>query len=541
MSGFPYIFTFYSYKGGVGRSMALLNTAYTLASWGRHVLIVDMDLEAPGLSGFLHRQNELAPAQGSHSLDILTLLGQIVTEVKESREPKDIAASLPPLDSYLRSVAAKNLELLAPKFGKVGRLDIVAADMERNWCGRLSALSLNELPQDQLIQVSSALHFYFKSHRFPHRPYGLEDFEPTEPTPYDYILIDSRTGITEVGGLCVGPVADRLVVLSALNDQNIEGTLTFLQESGIQAGPRNDKSIPWDDVDVPGQDEAPALGPKPTILVASPVPNGEIDFKKQRLDELKNKIGIHPVRLSYHPQMALMESVFVRDYQDEYLAREYLSLAGRLIRQVSDHPTQILARHQNENRGVANLEFIDASLKIASQEPDLGFALLAQISNGFAPKSDFEYLAARRIHATLAVSPEIRVNALSNWGNALSDQAKTKQGAEADRLWQESYAKYSEAVRIKPDKHAAFNNWGNALSDQAKTKQGAEADRLWQESYAKYSEAVRIKPDKHEAFNNWAAALSAQAKTKQGAEADRLWQESYAKYSEAVRIKPDKH
>jgi len=52
---FPYLFTFYSFKGGVGRSMALMNVAYTLAGRGRHVLVVDMDLEAPGLSGFLHR------------------------------------------------------------------------------------------------------------------------------------------------------------------------------------------------------------------------------------------------------------------------------------------------------------------------------------------------------------------------------------------------------------------------------------------------------------------------------------------------------
>ena len=37
---FPYVFTFYSYKGGVGGSMALLNTGYLLASYGRHVLMV---------------------------------------------------------------------------------------------------------------------------------------------------------------------------------------------------------------------------------------------------------------------------------------------------------------------------------------------------------------------------------------------------------------------------------------------------------------------------------------------------------------------
>jgi len=43
------IITFYSYKGGTGRSMALANVAWVLASNGRRVLVIDWDLEAPGL------------------------------------------------------------------------------------------------------------------------------------------------------------------------------------------------------------------------------------------------------------------------------------------------------------------------------------------------------------------------------------------------------------------------------------------------------------------------------------------------------------
>ena len=43
------IFTFYSYKGGTGRSLALSNVAWILAGNGCRVLIVDWDLEAPGL------------------------------------------------------------------------------------------------------------------------------------------------------------------------------------------------------------------------------------------------------------------------------------------------------------------------------------------------------------------------------------------------------------------------------------------------------------------------------------------------------------
>ena len=45
----PRVVTFYSYKGGTGRSMALANVAFVLASNGKRVLVIDWDLEAPGL------------------------------------------------------------------------------------------------------------------------------------------------------------------------------------------------------------------------------------------------------------------------------------------------------------------------------------------------------------------------------------------------------------------------------------------------------------------------------------------------------------
>jgi MinD-like ATPase involved in chromosome partitioning or flagellar assembly len=50
-----HIYTFYSFKGGVGRSMALANTAVLLARGGSRVLIVDWDLEAPGLHKYFEK------------------------------------------------------------------------------------------------------------------------------------------------------------------------------------------------------------------------------------------------------------------------------------------------------------------------------------------------------------------------------------------------------------------------------------------------------------------------------------------------------
>ena len=48
MTEWPQIFAFYSFKGGVGRSMAVLNLAYAMVAKGRNVLVLDMDLEEIG-------------------------------------------------------------------------------------------------------------------------------------------------------------------------------------------------------------------------------------------------------------------------------------------------------------------------------------------------------------------------------------------------------------------------------------------------------------------------------------------------------------
>src|SRR6266516_2572082 len=57
-----YIVSFYSFKGGVGRTMALVNVGAALAMAGQRVLLVDFDLEAPGLDTFnLPKTMEPAP------------------------------------------------------------------------------------------------------------------------------------------------------------------------------------------------------------------------------------------------------------------------------------------------------------------------------------------------------------------------------------------------------------------------------------------------------------------------------------------------
>jgi NAD-dependent SIR2 family protein deacetylase len=124
-------------------------------------------------------------------------------------------------------------------------------------------------------------------------------------------------------------------------------------------------------------------------------------------------------------------------------------------------------------------------------------------------------------------------------GNALFEQAKTKTGEEADKLFTLAGKKYAAALEIKPDIHEALNNWGNALFEQAKTKTGEEADKLFTLAGEKYAAALEIKPDKHEALNNWGNALAYQAKTKTEEEASKLQKLAEEKMAEATKLRSE--
>lgn len=534
MSSFPYIFTFYSYKGGVGRSMALLNTAYALVGRGRHVLIVDFDLEAPGVSGFLLRNGELDQAADSEVGDAVDLIS---AAHKAGR-----LVDVPPIERYVRSVPPAKLEVLTPKLGKLGRLDVVVAGQADDYWQRLAGLRLNELLQEELLELSAKLWSYFKAQRFPFQPLGLED-EPAQDTPYDYILVDSRTGMTETGGLCVGPLADRLVVVTGLNDQNVTGTLEFLKEAGITPEKRKPGEEGWDEADPVASKQPDAtegvlgLGPKPTLVVASPLPPGELTLKQERLQKIAAELGEVAVTLSYHPQMALMETNFVRDHRSESLAREYHLLTSKVMSQVGDHPLQLTA----DPGDAVDADVIGRTLRLAAVEPDMGDFLLKHQSDKFDAADDDGFLLLRRLNATLALRTGNENMALNKWGIALAGQAKTKTGEEADRLFDLAYEKYGRALEVEPDMHEALNNWGTTLGQQAKRKTGEESDRLFALAFEKYARALEIKPDKHGTLYNWGKDLAGQAERKIGAEADRLFAQAHEKYARALELDPDLH
>ena len=404
-----FIFTFYSFKGGVGRTMAMLNVGYCLASWGRNVLMLDMDLEAPGLSGFLATERANFTENHHDMIDVVAWARERATEAGEEWLHAEAIRSGSPCweDTVVNLMDATTIpEQLRPRLGEAGRLDAVPIHERRSHVKRLTALRLGDLADDReaMERVSNLLRAYVKLLRFPVAVPEYWGPEAPRNAAYDYVLVDSRTGLTEIGGLCVGPLADRLVVLTSLNEQSIEGTRHFLKTVGIQ--PVDPIKEQWDrDDPAAGDHVPPRIGPKPTLIVASPVPGGEIERREERCAQVAQRLGEPAVLLPYHPQVALAESAFVRDFPGEHLTTEYRKLADLLTAAVNDHPTQIAQRSSEVwNEGSAQAEAIEEVLGLTAQRPDVAELLLKRLADHLTPKSEHDSRVAVRLHSLMAQS-----------------------------------------------------------------------------------------------------------------------------------------
>src|SRR6185436_2734341 len=120
------IITFYSYKGGTGRSMALANVGWILAAAGERVLVIDWDLEAPGLHRYFRpflEDQELLKTRGL--IDFFSEFVDASRMASRSREKSSSSASaswyLPHADLLRFAVAVEH------EFDDGGSIDFVPA------------------------------------------------------------------------------------------------------------------------------------------------------------------------------------------------------------------------------------------------------------------------------------------------------------------------------------------------------------------------------------------------------------------------------
>lgn len=189
------IVTFYSYKGGTGRTMALANTAWILAANGFRVLTVDWDLEAPGLGRFFHPFLNQAAVDGTTGM-----MDLFADYYDEARRPVERAVDWHEDFARIHPHAIS----LSWRFPGTGGLDYVpAGQVNRDY-------SANRIDWDDFYER-------YDGQRF------LQSLRQDMKHHYDYVLIDSRTGLTDTADICTVEMPDDLVVCFTLSDQSIDG------------------------------------------------------------------------------------------------------------------------------------------------------------------------------------------------------------------------------------------------------------------------------------------------------------------------------
>ncbi len=308
----PFI-TFYSFKGGVGRSMALINVASIVAARGFRVLVIDMDLEAPGLSFLANPRGSQAQSNGP-SVSQPGIV-ECLLDAVELGAQSDLFGKAPPeaLDGYYHKyelpppTGSKGKEQghVGAQAQDSGALFIMpAGTLDAEYSNRLERLDLASLYREGL---GLAL---------------IEGFKKVvrDSNLFDFVFVDSRTGFSDESGICTRDLADHLVVVSGLNRQNVQGTSQFL--AALKA----------------------AEGTPPEVqIVLSPIPNGEdalVDEREEAAQtcfreawgkELSTKLHI-----PYHPQLALTEEPHIFRRRHGYLFDAYTAIEEELLERLGE-------------------------------------------------------------------------------------------------------------------------------------------------------------------------------------------------------------
>ena len=190
--------SFYSYKGGVGRSTILANLACQQAVNGRKVLIIDLDLEAPGQhSSGLFKDNPVADSVIKGGFVDLCVAWQQHHEKTPSEVYEwDLQ------DYMLRSIFLDRLS-------GAGQIFLMPAskNLDADYARKLDRLDWRKFFSSPIkgYQLLAALKLFCK----------IEEF--------DWVFIDSRTGLSDPYYMATSWLSNTVVCFSSLNRQSIEG------------------------------------------------------------------------------------------------------------------------------------------------------------------------------------------------------------------------------------------------------------------------------------------------------------------------------
>lgn len=336
------IITFYSYKGGTGRSMALANVACLLAqhaSAQKGILMIDWDLEAPGLHRFFRKyvgdttKNTLETETVLHThaglIDLFLEL-EVMTRQKtyqsESRA-EELFEKLN-LQRFILKTNIASLFLL-----KAGRFD------------ETYSKQVNTFEWEQLY------------HRVP---WLIPAFARYVMRHYQYVLIDSRTGITDISGICTMLMPEKLVTVFTPNSQSLLGVLDLIRQA-TEYRKNSDDFRPLVIFPLPSRIEAtePELrydwryGNEQKNLSGYQMQFEQTFQELYRLDQCSLENYFNDVQIQHVPSYAYGEEIAALSERgkDKFsLTRSYEQFTDRLttLADVWDYPAEVVLKRKIE-------------------------------------------------------------------------------------------------------------------------------------------------------------------------------------------------
>ena len=180
----PYIISFYSFKGGVGRTTAAAMTGLKLARDGNRVCLIDLDLKAPGLSHFATEKTQAG------------LIDYLLEQPLFQDAPLE-------MDDYLVRLSDQKGE------NRGGELWLLpAGDLEngaKNYLMKLGRLDFQAMGKQGTKSALSRLFVDLQAHK-----------------KFDYFILDLCAGITDIGGIAINSLSHLNVMLFNLGMQNVQ-------------------------------------------------------------------------------------------------------------------------------------------------------------------------------------------------------------------------------------------------------------------------------------------------------------------------------
>jgi tetratricopeptide (TPR) repeat protein len=371
------IYTFYSYKGGVGRSMALANVAEWFYEQGLRVVMIDWDLEAPGLESFFVSQDLIEKVRAKPGLlDMLLSYkdqysqlpltasspavaaaaaggGIVAAATRFANSGKTESLSQSGAETFESEQEARSLPKAAAKLDTLSAVEVLGKYLPplehflypirppatNGKKGALWLLSAGWRSRERFAEYGRAVQNFSWSELYD-AYHGEAYFEwmrkqLTSESLADVVLIDSRTGLTEMGGVCTRQLADVVVSFTAPNVQNLNGVISLMASFKKEevADARNDLE--------PGG----AKRPLEVVIVPTRIDNSETKLRNNFREEFTGKLTDYPASfrilkktfwdllIPYIPTYAYSEKLAIGDEEGgaEDLQKAYKNLAAHLV------------------------------------------------------------------------------------------------------------------------------------------------------------------------------------------------------------------